>query len=58
MDDKTDRIKVDMDKCIGCGLCTLTCPQETLKLHRHERSTPFETSQELLETAARENREG
>ncbi len=53
----TDQIQVDIEKCIGCGVCTLACPQETLKLHRYERSTLPETSQVLLETVMRENRE-
>jgi Fe-S-cluster-containing hydrogenase component 2 len=57
LNDQTDQIEVDPDKCIGCGICTLTCSQETLKLYRYERSTAFETSQKLLETVARENRE-
>jgi ferredoxin len=57
LNDETDQIQVDVDKCIGCGVCTLACPQETLKLQRYERSTPYETTQQLFETARRENRE-
>ena len=57
LDEETDQVQVNVDKCIGCGVCTLACPQETLKLHRYERSTPFETTQQLFETARRENRE-
>jgi ferredoxin len=57
VDEETGQAEADPDKCIGCGVCTLACPQETLKLHRYERSTPFETSQKLLETVFRENRE-
>jgi ferredoxin len=56
-DDETDQMYVDVDKCIGCGLCTLACTQESLRLHRYERSKPFETSQQLMRTIARENRE-
>jgi ferredoxin len=58
MNEDTDQVQVDVEKCIGCGICTLTCTQQSLKLHRHERSKTFDTSQELLETVARENREG
>jgi ferredoxin len=58
LDEEADQIQVDADKCIGCGGCTLTCSQESLKLHRYERSTTVETSQKLLEIVARENREG
>jgi Fe-S-cluster-containing dehydrogenase component len=56
LDDETGGIQVDIDKCIGCGVCTLACPQETLKLHRFERtSIAFETSQEMDEAMRREN---
>jgi ferredoxin len=56
VDEGTDQAEVDPDKCIGCGVCTLACPQETLKLHRYERSTPFETTEEMIKTIALENR--
>ncbi len=57
IDEEVGRSVVDPDKCIGCGVCTLTCPQETLRLYRYERSTPFDTSKEMVKTIARENRE-
>ena len=57
MDDDTEQVIINHDKCIGCGICTLTCPQETLKLYRFERSIPPATSQELLDRVAIENRE-
>ncbi|MBW1898082.1 MAG: 4Fe-4S dicluster domain-containing protein [Deltaproteobacteria bacterium] len=57
IDEETERTIADPDKCIGCGVCTLACPQETLKLFRYERSTPFNTTKELVKTIARENRE-
>ena len=59
LDEETGRIEVDIDKCIGCGVCTLACPQETLKLYRVERtSIAFETTRELDEAMSRANHEG
>jgi NAD-dependent dihydropyrimidine dehydrogenase PreA subunit len=43
LDDEAGRSVVDTEKCIGCGVCALACPQEALKLHRFERTKPFET---------------
>lgn len=57
IDAESERTVVDVDKCIGCGVCTLTCPQETLRLVRYERAVPFNTSRELVKTIALENRE-
>jgi len=48
---------VDPGKCIGCGVCTLACPEEALKLRRHERSQPFPTVGKMMKTLAIENRE-
>ena len=56
MDDDAERAVVDPDKCIGCGVCTLTCQTGALKLHRIERpSRPFEGAIDLALTVAREN---
>jgi hypothetical protein len=42
---------------IGRGVCTLTCPQKTLVMHRHERAKTFNTSGEMIKTIALKNRE-
>ena len=56
LDDDAERSVVDVEKCIGCGVCTITCQTEALKLHRCERPTgPFETAIELGVTVARDN---
>ncbi|MFO7964206.1 MAG: 4Fe-4S binding protein [Desulfobacterales bacterium] len=56
LDEDAGRAVVDPEKCIGCGVCTITCPQETLKLHRFERpSTPFDDRVEMVMTMARDN---
>ena len=42
IDDDEGRSVADPEKCIGCGVCTLDCPEETLKLRRYERpEKPF-----------------
>jgi ferredoxin len=55
LDEEAGRSVVDPEKCLGCGVCTITCQQEALKLHRFERSKPFETAKELYRTVAAEN---
>ena len=56
LDEETDRAIVDPELCIGCGVCTLTCPEQALKLKRFERSQPFATPRDLYRTIARENK--
>jgi MinD superfamily P-loop ATPase len=55
LDDNQGRSVVDPQTCIGCGVCTLACPQNALKLHRFERTKPFETMIDLGVTLYREN---
>jgi len=35
--DVNDRTDINPDKCIGCGLCAATCPEEALSMVRFER---------------------
>jgi Fe-S-cluster-containing hydrogenase component 2 len=30
---------VDLDRCIGCGACVVTCPNEAVKLRAKARET-------------------
>ena len=47
---------VDPEKCIGCGVCAIACPTETLKLHRVDRTEkPFDTDVEWYMTVAQDN---
>jgi H+/Na+-translocating ferredoxin:NAD+ oxidoreductase subunit B len=48
---------VAKDRCIGCGLCSSTCPTESIKMVQKkvtEMSVIFENQDQLLQTMARE----
>jgi electron transport complex protein RnfB len=34
IDKKNSRASIDLQKCIGCGLCAVACPEKALKLQR------------------------
>jgi len=56
LDEKAGRAVANPEKCLGCGLCTITCPQEALKLQRVDSSLIYETAKELFKKIALENR--
>ncbi len=58
LDEDQEKSLVDAEKCMGCGVCTITCDQEALRLKRVERESPFPTAGKLLKTIAAENRQG
>jgi len=58
LDEDQEKSVVDAEKCMGCGVRTITCDQEALRLKRVERERPFATARELAKTIAAENREG
>lgn len=39
MEKKSSRPSIDLNKCIGCGLCAAACPEKALKLKR--KDNPF-----------------
>lgn len=55
VDKKQKTYSVDETLCIGCGVCTLTCPKDSLKLHRIERSIPTADRRDMYNTIAVEN---
>ena len=47
---------VNAEKCIGCGVCTIECPTEALKLSRIDRpEKPFDTHVDLYVKLAQDN---
>jgi Fe-S-cluster-containing hydrogenase component 2 len=51
--------QVDAERCIGCGVCTITCPTDSIALKRRstwEEAAPPEDMKAWMEarTAARE----
>lgn len=53
--DGAEKAEIDEDRCMGCGVCTVTCPTEALRLERLEREPIFATSRELHKKVAVEN---
>ena len=43
-----ESFKVDVDNCIGCGVCVPTCPVEAIKLIN--KPDPMPVYENLLET--------
>ena len=56
LDEEAERSVADPEQCIGCGICTITCPTDALKLHRFERpAAPFANRIEFGMTIAKDN---
>ena len=48
---------VDLDRCIGCGLCVTTCTTEALSLQpkaKEERRDPLPTARDFMTQTAQE----
>ena len=51
-----DAALVDENRCMGCGVCTVTCSSDSLRLYRLEREPIFESEAVLMGKVAEENR--
>jgi Pyruvate/2-oxoacid:ferredoxin oxidoreductase delta subunit/biotin operon repressor len=58
LDEQQFKSVVNAEKCVGCGVCTIACDQEALRLKRVERERPLPSALELAKTVATENRGG
>jgi Fe-S-cluster-containing hydrogenase component 2 len=55
LEDGDEKVYIDEDKCMGCGVCTVTCPTEAIRLDRLEREPIHSTLHEMLSKGAAEN---
>ncbi len=56
VDKDTKKVKVEPEKYLGCGVCTFGCKNDTLRLERLDRSTPFESVGKLMKAFQAENK--
>jgi len=57
LSEDADRAEIDESRCMGCGVCTVTCPTDALRLERLEREPIYAATTELHEKIASENEE-
>ncbi len=50
-----EKARIDESRCMGCGVCTVTCSTEALRLERLEREPIFASPRELHSKIAAEN---
>jgi MinD superfamily P-loop ATPase len=50
-----DLAEVNLDRCIGCGLCVITCPEDALKLvlkpAGQRRTPPASNAEQMMRMA-------
>ena len=57
VEEDDEKAQIDEEKCMGCGVCTVVCSTEALRLERLERDYIYNTSRELYKKVAVENEE-
>jgi ferredoxin len=58
VNDEEQRAYVNYDRCLGCGNCTVNCPENAIKLlKRPQETAPPETREELVDIIM-ENKKG
>ncbi len=55
IDKEAKMVVVDESKCIGCGVCAVTCPNDSLRLVRQRDNEPFTSVGQMLKTINMEN---
>ena len=48
---EADGVLLDVDRCIGCGLCVSTCPAGSLTLVRKPHSEQREVPKDIIDTS-------
>jgi Fe-S-cluster-containing hydrogenase component 2 len=47
--------EINLDRCIGCGLCSTTCPEEAIRLvpkpEAKHRTPPADTADQMIRLA-------
>jgi len=45
------KVMLDVDRCIGCGLCVTTCPTDSLSLTRKPESAQPYVPRDIVDTS-------
>jgi Fe-S-cluster-containing hydrogenase component 2 len=48
---EADEVRLDVDRCIGCGLCVSTCPTHSLTLVRKPQSEQQEVPKDIIDAS-------
>jgi Fe-S-cluster-containing hydrogenase component 2 len=45
-----DVAHINLDRCIGCGVCAVTCPIEAVKVFRKEKNKEFIPEKDMFKS--------